>query len=71
MTSAAVVGEGVYPGWVEDGWAWRGAIPGTHPDPPGPIFSILLALGPYLRPNGAFYEVSMRFPEMGLELVQN
>ena len=50
MTSAAVVGGGVYPGWGTGGWYLGGlyrVLPGTHP---GPIFSLNLASGPYPRP---------------------
>ena len=55
---------------MEGGWGGLYRYP--HQPIPGPIFSIYLALRAYPRPNEGnsmlFYEVSMRFPRMGLEL---
>ena len=62
-TCTAVTGAGgVYPGWWDD-WV-AGGVLYRYPDPSHPRvpYSVYLDAGPYLRPNKAKYEVSMRFP---------
>ena len=50
----------------------EGVLPGTQPGPiPGPIFNIFRLQGPTHGQMKAFSEVSVRFPRMGLEWVQN
>ena len=55
-------GEEVYPGWGVPGWVLEGYYPGTARTLLGPIFSHILALGPYPRPYeplfSVFHEVS-------------
>ena len=61
-------GRGV-PGVVGTRWAWRGAIPGTHPDQSqDPIFSIFKAQGPTYGQMKAILEVSLRFPRIDLRI---
>ena len=51
----------VYPGVWDEGWAWEGlyrvptqTLPGTH-------IELILASGPYLRPNESKIKLFMRF----------